>query len=191
MRTDTGASDRGVLRRITPIALPLLGCLLLGTLRAEELFSARCTPALTKGSPSWAIADAGGRLEIDYADAADTKFHAVVSGADAERLRGQVASLELTQADVEILQSRSVIRSDGNAGDEVVILRPFDGAVYQFLIRGAGGLRRVSIDNPDFDLMYHPQLKETARLKVVLDLLEVLKGWAKAGTNPKPADKRD
>ena len=167
------------------VALTLLGLLTLGVVRAEELFSARCVPVLTKSSCLWRIADAKDGLAVEYSDAKGKKSAAIVTGSEAERLRVQVASLQLAQSDVDLLRSLVVTRPAKQKEEETIMLRPFDGVTYQFSILGSDGVRSFWIDNPAFDLEYHPQLKETIRLKELLTFLEFLERRAKGENEAK------
>ena len=103
----------------------------------------------------------------------------VVTGAEADVLRKKVASLQLGQADIDSLRSLPAVRQRDRNGQEVAILRPFDGVTYQFTVCGPGGIRRFSIVNPLFDVEYHPQLKECIRLKEALAFIEFLERLAK------------
>jgi hypothetical protein len=155
-------------------------------MQAEELFAARCVLPLINRAYSWRVTDERNGLAVEYYNAKGEKFTSLVVGDDAEQLQEQIAAVRLTQADVEFLESQPVTRLEG--GKEVKVLRPFDGVIYEFSIYNvviAGDLRianpmhDVKIANPAFDLEYHPELKESERLKDVLTLLTAIEQQAK------------
>jgi hypothetical protein len=137
---------------------------------AKDLFAARCVPWLTKKESTWRVEETRRGVLVRYADPRQ-KYSAEVTAADAASLRAKIASLRLSQADIDFLRSREIKLPDGR-----ILLRPFDGVVYHFSMPLGASLM---IDNPGFDLERQPSLAATARLREVLDLLDELTRIAK------------
>jgi hypothetical protein len=138
---------------------------------AKELFAARCVPALTKGEFACRIEESRCGLLVRYSDP-KKKFSSEIRGVEASALRVKIGALRLSKADVESLRSREIRTADGR-----ILLRPFDGVTYHFVMPSSGV---ILIDNPAFDLEHQPSLEEAVRLREVLELLERLTRIAKS-----------
>jgi hypothetical protein len=147
---------------------------------AQEILSARCESALTGYAyPEWRLAETKKGLSVEYSDAKKKKHSMVLAGADADRLRGQVASLRFTQADADMLRALSVSLPAKKKEEEQIVLRPFDGVTYHFVFSSPTGSQKVWIDNPAFDLEHHYHVAQCVRLKEVLTFLDVIERRAK------------
>jgi hypothetical protein len=144
---------------------------------AKELFAARCVPALTKGEFAWRVEESRRGVLVRYSDP-KKKFSSEIGGVEASALRAKIGAVRLSKADVESLRSR-----ESRAADGQILLRPFDGVTYHFVMP-SGSV--ILIDNPAFDLEHQPGLEEAVRLREVLELLEWLTRIAK---NEKRANK--
>ena len=136
-----------------------------GFVQAKEIFSARCHLVLTGKELSWSVDDFGSKLRV-HAASPVVDLVANVSGEKALALRRRILALRFSREDVDILRALEV----RGPGDNIMF-RPFDGVTYYFRI---GDLGVVSIDNPDFDIQYHPDLPAARRLQAVLIVVEEL-----------------